>query len=117
MKLIWIPECHTKGKTGATVDTISILVDATGPTKELKIGKQLNPVIKEPLISFLKENVDIFAWSHEDMVGIDPKMMCHRLNINPEKKAVGQNRRAISGERAVALKEEVDRLLKAGLVK
>ena len=58
-----------------------------------------------------------FAWSHADMVGIDPEVMCHRLNINPNKKGIRQKRRPVSGERAEALKEEVDRLLNVGLVK
>ena len=43
--------------------------------------------------------------------------MCHRLNINPNKKGIRQKRRPVSGERAEALKEEVDRLLNVGLVK
>lgn len=51
------------------------------------------------------------------MVGIDPEIMCHRLNIDPLKKGTKQKRRAISGERAEALKEEVDRLLNVGLVR
>ena len=51
------------------------------------------------------------------MVGIDPDVMCHHLNIDPDKKGVRQKRRPVSGERATVLQEEVDRLLKAGLVK
>lgn len=51
------------------------------------------------------------------MICIDPNVMCHRLNVDPEKKAVRQIRRAIIRERATALKEEVDRILNAGLVR
>lgn len=51
------------------------------------------------------------------MMGIDPNVMCHRLNIDPKKKKVKQKRRVVSGERVQALKEEVDRLLNMGLVK
>ena len=43
--------------------------------------------------------------------------MCHHLNIDSDKKGVRQKRRPVSGERATVLQEEVDRLLKAGLVK
>lgn len=48
---------------------------------------------------------------------VDPKVMCHRLNIDPKNKEVRHKRRSISRERESALKEEVDWLLKAGLVK
>ena len=104
-------------RAGAAEDTISILVDAHDSSKVLKIGSQLSPELRERLTIFLKANLDVFAWSHDDMVGIDPKVMCHRLNIDPDKKGVRQKRRPVSGERAEALKEEVDRLLQAGLVK
>lgn len=52
---------ETKEKTSAAGDTISILIDATDPIKDLKVGKQLNPEIREALISFLKENLVIFV--------------------------------------------------------
>ena len=29
----------------------------------------------------LQKNKDILAWSHSDMLGIDPSMASHRLNI------------------------------------
>ncbi|KAK1399685.1 hypothetical protein POM88_009548 [Heracleum sosnowskyi] len=108
---------ESRETTGAAGDTLSIQVDATDSSKELKIGKQLEPETREALTHFLKSNLDVFAWCHSDMVGIDPRVMSHHLNIDPERVAVRQKRRAISGERALALKEEVDRLLEARLVR
>ena len=37
------------------------------------------------------------------MVGIDPNVMCHHLNIDPTRKGMRQKRRPVSGERAIAL--------------
>ena len=34
------------------------------------------------------ENLDVFAWSHKDMLGISPKVIEHKLNVDPEKKPV-----------------------------
>ena len=39
-------------------------------------------------VQFLKENLDIFAWSHEDMLGISTKVIQHRLNVDPKKKPI-----------------------------
>ena len=39
-------------------------------TKMTIIGTNLNNQMKKELIQFLKENLDIFAWSHENMLGI-----------------------------------------------
>ena len=33
-------------------------------------------------------NLDVFAWTHEDMIGIHPDVICHRLNINPDFKPI-----------------------------
>ena len=40
------------------------------PEKTTQIGTNLNPEMKEKLVSFLKDNLDVFAWSHEDLPGI-----------------------------------------------
>ena len=56
-------------------------------------------------------NLDVFAWTHEDMVGIHPDVMCHRLNISLDFKPIWQKRRAMDIERYKALKDEVDKLL------
>jgi len=57
-------------------------------TKVLKIGSTLPTLKKEKMISFLRTNQDVFAWKHEDMSGIDRKIIQHHLNINPECKPV-----------------------------
>nr|XP_017221509.1 PREDICTED: uncharacterized protein LOC108198257 [Daucus carota subsp. sativus] len=103
--------------TGPAEDTVEIQVTPGSDDKVLKIGSKLSSEVRIKLTEFLKANLDVFAWSHEDMIGIDPAVMCHHLNIDPTKKGIRQKRRPISGERAEALQEEVDRLMKAGLVK
>ncbi|KAL5578569.1 hypothetical protein UlMin_020268 [Ulmus minor] len=44
------------------------------PEKTCKIGPALTGQFKEDLIIFLREHRDVFAWSHEDMPGIDPNI-------------------------------------------
>ena len=101
----------------ATEDTISIPVDEHDPFRVLKIGSHLNPDIRDSLISFFKANLDVFAWSYADMVGIDTEVMCHPLNIDPNNKGVRQKWRPVNEERAEALREEVDRFLNVGIGK
>ena len=62
-------------------------------------------------------NLDVFVWTHKDMVGIRPNVMCHRLNISPDFKPILQNSRAMDTERYKALKDEVDKLLDIGFVR
>ena len=53
-------------------------------TKILKIRMALPTIEKEKMISSLRENQDVFAWKHEDMLRIDRKIIQHHLNVNPE---------------------------------
>ncbi|KAL5548398.1 hypothetical protein UlMin_003629 [Ulmus minor] len=70
----------------------------------------------EDLIIFLREHRDVFAWSHEDMPGIDPNVIVHRLNIDPNFKPIKQKRRTFNAERYMAINTEVDKLLKAEFI-
>ena len=57
-------------------------------TKMTKIGTTLSSKMKTRLVQFLKENLDVFTWSHKDMPGISPRVIEHKLKVNPEKKLV-----------------------------
>ncbi|KAL5541984.1 hypothetical protein UlMin_009694 [Ulmus minor] len=86
------------------------------PEKTCKIGSALTRQFKEDLIIFLREHRDVFAWSHEDMPGIDPNVIVHRLNIDPNFKPIKQKLRTFNAERYMAINTEVDKLLKAGFI-
>ncbi|XP_074346922.1 uncharacterized protein LOC141685734 [Apium graveolens] len=79
---------------GPTEDTIKIPVDEKDPIKVLKIRSQLTSRMKGGLSIFLMENLDVFAWNHSDMVGIDPEVMFHLLNIDSKHKGIRQKHRA-----------------------
>jgi hypothetical protein len=85
--------------------------------KKGHIGSQLPQLMKEDLVAFLKCNNDVFAWSHEDMPGIDPSVIVHKLNVDPNHRPVKQRRRAFAAERNQAVAEEVEKLLKAGFIR
>ena len=73
--------------------------------------------IKKDLIRFLRENIDVFAWSNEDMLGIDPNVITHRLNVHPSSKPMRQKKRVFAPERDNATKEEVQKLTLAKFIR
>ena len=81
----WMIEEKEENKMEA-LETISLTEGEI--TKTTRIGTTLSPEMRRRLIQFLKENLDIFAWSHEDMPGIFPEVIQHKLNVNPERKPV-----------------------------
>ena len=62
----------------------------------VKVGSNLPDQHREQLIEFLKENLDVFAWSHADMPSIPPAIACHKLNVDPHHRPVKQKRRAFN---------------------
>ena len=60
-----------------------IFLNNSRPEQMVRIGTLASPPIRQALTTFLRENQDVFAWSHEDMPGIDPSVMVHRLNVSP----------------------------------
>ena len=81
----WMIEEKGENKMEA-LETVILTEDET--TKMMRIGTTLSLEMRTRLIQFLKKNLDIFAWSHEDMPGISPKVIQHKLNMNPERKPV-----------------------------
>ena len=59
-----------------------ISLDSSNPSRTTKIKTLANLAIRQELITFLRGNRDVFAWGHEDMPGIDPSVMVHRLNVS-----------------------------------
>jgi hypothetical protein len=59
-----------------------------GEGRVLQIGTCLTQEIREGLVDFLRRNLEVFAWSHEDIPGISPKMIVHVLNVDPDMKPV-----------------------------
>ena len=97
------------------METVALVED--GIAKTTRIGTMLSPEMRTKLIEFLKENLDVFAWSHEDMPGISPRIIQHKLNVDPERKPVQQRRRAFAPERDQAIAEEVTKLLTASFIR
>ena len=56
-------------------------------------GEKENPVkirvnfpkeMKDEHIALLKEFKEIFAWSYQNMLGLDTKIVVHKISIKPE---------------------------------
>ena len=87
------------------------------PGKTTRIGANLPPHVKKLVVQIIKDNKDVFAWSHEDMPGIDPSIISHKLNVNPSLRPIKQKRRVFAFERNNAIMEEVDKLLAANFIR
>ena len=55
------------------LEAVALVKDGTAKTT--RIGTMLSSEMRTRLIEFIKENLDVFAWSHEDMPNISPKII------------------------------------------
>ena len=58
-----------------------VLLDDFKPERTSRIGTLASPPIRQVLTAFLRENEDVFTWSHEVMPGIDLSVIVHKLNV------------------------------------
>ena len=83
-----------------TMEPIEILedipLDESNPKKFTRIETSMKEKTKQKLVQFLKKSTDVFAWSHEEMLGIDPNVITHRLNASSSYKPVRQHPRLTS---------------------
>ena len=49
--------------------------------KELKIGTLITPEERIKIKALLQEYVDVFAWSYEDMPGLDRNIVLHKIPL------------------------------------
>jgi len=85
--------------------------------KKIRVGSQLSPEIKEALVAFLRRNEDVFTWSHEDMPGIPPSVIVHKLMVDSSHRPIKQRRRTFAPKQNQAVAEEVHKLLQAGFIR
>ncbi|KAI5425428.1 hypothetical protein KIW84_031286 [Lathyrus oleraceus] len=84
--------------------------------REVKIGALLEESVKKGLIELLREYVDVFAWSFENMPGLDTDILQHFLPLKPECVPVKQKLRRTHPDMAVKIKEEVQKKIDAGFL-
>ena len=84
--------------------------------KKVKIGTTLSPAIRKELIDLLQDYSDVFAWSYQDMPGLDIDIVVHRLPLKKECAPVKQKLRRVKSEMLLKIKGEVKKQLDAGFL-
>ena len=83
---------------------------------EIRIGSSLSPDEKSKLIDVLRSYLDVFAWSYEDMPGLDPTIVQHHLPILPHARLVKQKLRRLHPRWSLQVKEEIQKQLLVGFL-
>ena len=82
----------------------------------MKIETTLSPTTRKDLIDLLQEYGDVFAWSYQDMPGLDIDIVVHRLPLREECMSVKQKLRRVKPKMLLKIKDEVKKQLDAGFL-
>ena len=83
------------------------------PYKHTYVRSFLSGEEKERLRQVLLCNIDVFGWTHSDMIGISPAHASHRLNVAPSARLIRQRVKRFHPDRHQIIQVEVDNLSKA----
>ena len=94
-----------------------VILDENNPEKYTRVGVSMEKKTKQDLVLFLKESINVFAWSHENMPSINPSVITQCLNVYPSSKLVHQKKRVFAPERDNVIKEKVQKLTTAKFIR
>ena len=82
-------DIFSEGNFGVISPTIPIDISIKpGIVEHIHVGASCSEEENHTLTTLFKEFQDIFAWSYEEMVGIDPSIIIHKIQTYPHVKAV-----------------------------
>ena len=113
--LVLIHDVESEGKLSNITKTIPVDISMNlGIVENINVGQNSSPSKLVSYIALFKEFRDIFAWTYEEMPGIDPSIVVHEIGNYPDAKPVYQKIRKGHPRKAPAIKEEIKKLLKVG---
>jgi hypothetical protein len=81
------------------------------------LRSQLSDEQEKTLLRFLFNNKDVFAWTTNDLCGVNRDVIEHSLNVDPSFRPRKQRLRKMSEDKAEGARNEVKRLLSAGVIR
>ena len=114
---ILLQNTDSEGNLCSITQTNPIDISAKHDTIEhVHVGQNYSTDEHEAYNTLFKEFCDIFTWSYEEMLGIDPSIVVHEIKTYPMAKPVRQKLRQVHPRKAATIKVEIEKLLKAGFI-
>jgi hypothetical protein len=85
--------------------------------QKVLLGSQLSDEQEKTLLRFLFNNKDVFAWSANDLYGVNRDIIEHSLNVDPTFRPRKKRLRKMSDDKAEGARNEVKRLHSADVIR
>lgn len=104
-------------QTGLAEDLAELNINPSRLERIVHVGRALSKEFKVCLKELLTVYKDAFSWTHTDMPEIDPRVITHRLTVNPSARPIRQKNRTFSIDRNQVTINEVNKLLKVKFIR
>ena len=94
-EILKLVEEYDNRTTPNVEETETINLGIVETSKEIRIGTHLTYYQKAELIELLRAYLDVFAWSYNEMPGLNTLIVEHRLPIDPAIRAIKQKLRRL----------------------
>jgi hypothetical protein len=108
---------HKRDKAASADQPKPMLLCEDIAEQKVLLGSQLSGEQEKTLLRFLFNNKDVFAWSANDLCGVNGDVIEHSLNVDPAIRPRKQKLRKMSDDKAKGARNEVKRLLTAGVIR
>ena len=97
-------------------DLETVDLGTTDQPREMRIGTTLFADERDSLLRLLRSYLDVFAWSYEDMPGLNPSIVQHHLPLVPHARPVKQKLKRLHPRWSLQVKEEIQKQLSVGFI-
>jgi hypothetical protein len=108
---------HKREKAASADQPKPMLLCEDIADQKVLLGSQLSDEQENTLLRFLFNNKDFFAWTANDLCGVNRDVIEHSLNVDPSFRPRKQRLRKMSKDKAEGAQNEVKRLLSAGVIR
>jgi hypothetical protein len=108
---------HKREKAASADQPKPMLLCEDIADQRVLLGSQLSNEQEKTLIRFLFNNKDVFAWTANDLCGVNRDVIEHSLNVDPSFRPRKQRLRKMSDDKAEGARNEVKRLLSANVIR
>jgi hypothetical protein len=108
---------HKRKKSASADQPKPMLLCEDIADQRVLLGSQLSGEQEKTLLRFLFSNKDVFAWTANDLCGVNRDVIEHSLNVDPSFRLRKQRLRKMSEDEAEGARNDVKRLLSAGVIR
>jgi hypothetical protein len=108
---------HKREKVASADQPKHMLLCEDITEQKVLLGSQLSDEQEKTLLKFLFNNKVVFAWSANDLCGVNRDVIEHSLNVDPAFRPRKQRLQKMSDDKAEGARNEVKRLLSTGVIR